>query len=225
MELVTGATARAGNWTLLASEFSAWADPGFEPDESIVRAIRREFDPEFLLLWVRRIYRTPGGNVIKKGYHHIARHIRYPDRLGKIDAEFIKGLARPLRGWPASFNEGRIYECGTLEGPVKPGGAPADYKPVERWLYNDFKKQWWETRVRERGVEKYAAEASTAQINTRAKNIAAVQDKARMAARDDKHLILKAVEKDLNGELPPAPPGPKVSVVVPPTGSTPVKES
>ena len=48
-------------------------------DPAVVRAIRREFDPNMVPVWIRKVYKHDTGGVEVTGYHGIASHKWSPD--------------------------------------------------------------------------------------------------------------------------------------------------
>src|SRR5712692_8753537 len=63
-----------GLWELVHPPvYTAVFPAGKEPDPAVVRAIRQEFHPEFLPLWMAKHYRDPSGSYIDFGWYVLGR--------------------------------------------------------------------------------------------------------------------------------------------------------
>lgn len=103
----------AGCYTFLGETFIiATMNDVDQPDPEIVRQIR-VFDTRYVPLWVRQVYKTPGGSEIVVGYHVIGRYIEFPKedapppvRLEVVPIDFnfpadkIHALRTLCASWP-----------------------------------------------------------------------------------------------------------------------------
>ena len=90
-------------------EYLVESNPDDPPDPVIVKAIR-EIDPSYVPLWLIKVYKSPAGTEIKRGYHVIGRWLQHP-------SEDLSGqLARPILNRPdgVKYNINQIYCIRTL---------------------------------------------------------------------------------------------------------------
>lgn len=152
------AASRAGLWRLIGVEFSY--EPGASRPSEIVAAIHR-FDPDFVPLWVKRVYRSPAETDRTVGYHVLARHL--PDLKRPIAKEGELGVgekgeamfSRPL-DWPKRWHGG-VYAISVLEGPPayrnEPWGEFQEFDwrvaKVCEWQHAMFRQAREEARQRQ----------------------------------------------------------------------------
>lgn len=214
----------AGLWQQIATEFSAVPDVTYPVPVDIVRDIRKDFDPNFVPLWVRRVYLTPSGGEVVRGFHMLARYIEHP--LYE-PSERVRVLT-PTYGW--SYNSGWIYPCSTLERcqcrcgawkgrpdvcsqcggqDLKRPDMPGRYVPFDRSVYLAMQQQFWAVKAKERGDRDVKESAMDAMFNSDKRALAALEAGRAQIMHDDSAYLRRLVEQ---GRIHSAPREPQTYV-------------
>lgn len=134
---------RLGSWITATDAEYPW-------DPSIVKAIRREFDPFFTPLFCREAWMTPTKGIVVIGRHMIARHVSVP----KSEVDVLKVQSLPISG---SYNgvtfRQPLLEATTLETRPAPDEVERDsggmvrrelgeYVPFDGRVYQTMKAIW-----------------------------------------------------------------------------------
>jgi hypothetical protein len=80
--------------------------------EHYARQIRAEIDPDFVPLWINKLWRTPNDGIVWTGHHMIARHVRHP----RSSAPLVKHLRLPMHREYGIRYENPILEADILDG-------------------------------------------------------------------------------------------------------------
>jgi len=177
-------------WRLKSVMFTAVFPTSYEPDWGLVREVRREFDPNFVPLFMVRDYKPPSGSDMQFAYHVIGRWTRMidEDQEGRPPLQVTRP-SRKSENFP--FEGGYIYDQRTWSFSYPKGsyGAkmniPDIYRPFDRrtveWMRQahhsllrdgtDFRKRW----------EKFHAEYMAQERLELQK----IEDDARMKLYDD----------------------------------------
>lgn len=179
----------------LAAELADTIPP---PSPGIVAAIRREFDPDFVPLIVRRIYKNENGSLFITERYVLARHVDVP----RNDMEPLRILKH--RGWPSRFRSGYIYESRTWET------EDGEFQPFDGSVYHFMKATYHAVRSRERGIREMYKDYVKEHIEAPQERLAKVNDRNRQRLRDDRRQIKKAVDEGRFYAEPPPDPKPFV---------------
>jgi len=195
-------------WRVLHTEHSAVFPVGFDPDWSVVRAIRL-FDPEYVPLWARKVYRTPTGGLVVFGYHVIGRHIQYPTEDPWATARKPVRLVNKPADYP--WSEGAVYEQKWWATPPKQGTQayreawPPLYRP-HNWRLLPWMEQahWFLLRGRESAKAKMLRQIQQ-EREAEKKELDTVRDDAKRHLKDQ----LRGKTLEPESFIPPPPPDPK----------------
>jgi hypothetical protein len=222
-----------GRWRLLEVEYTAIFSDGLDPDPAVVRAIR-EFDPAYVPVLVRRVFKSPTGGVDAFGYHVIGRHITHwaPGE----EAQQPVNLASTPVGWP--YATGTVYAIRTWSLPWKKGswqfrnGFPEIFLPHDmdlcRWMHAAHRQMFGVAD----GIKRQIKARMRAQAAEQEKEMEAAQARAKERLHDDKRELRDAVENELHWmehprQRPDDRPSPKGFVgpsIVPDLTSSPVEQ-
>jgi hypothetical protein len=130
------ASQRLPAWRAVYSYVTAVPDVMYPPDPAVVRAIRTEFDPKVVPLFVKRIYKATTGHLAGFGFHAIGSFLPNPKdsapapwtsrvmipthgpivRVTQIDLHLEDRAERATRGLPGAYRafDWRLYK--TLRG-------------------------------------------------------------------------------------------------------------
>lgn len=191
-----------GCWRCTHTEFTCVFPTEHAVDNDVVRAIWK-FDPQYVPVYCRKVYRTPTGGEVCFGYHIIGRHIPEP----KLDPWTtgrtpIRILERPSHGW--KFGQGAIYEHRTWADMPKQGtqayreGWPPLFRP-HNWRLHNWMEEAHKFLMRSTKDAKQAyLENEALKKEAEDKELATIEDDARRSLKADRHLIRKAIE---NGDI------------------------
>ena len=140
-----GETAReAGVWAVLDTALTAVFPAGEEPDPALVKQCR-EYDPHFVPLWCRKVFRSPANTDTVTGHYVIGRYVP-PENL-----KSSKDNKPPvvLESWPSDFpfDPKEVYEvhAWTLKWPKGSYGLklcmPEPGKPFDNRLVDYVRLQ------------------------------------------------------------------------------------
>lgn len=192
-------------WTLLATEWTLTFPPGESPALDIVQRIRREFFPEYVPLWCRKIYRDPGGHEVVAGWHVIGEWAPTHDDPWK-DPVAVQLPPAPTELYP--FQGGVVFELRSLVNTWEPGSrgsrlcAPPDALPYDMRVFH------WMQEVdrhitREFGTFKQKVMGQMDRQQERQdKDVAHVEEEARLSLHDDRHMIRRAINEGNIFEAP-----------------------
>jgi hypothetical protein len=196
-----------GIWKPRAVEYSFVCPVGYVWSKPLVRAIR-EFDAGFVPVWVRRVYQTPAGSLVVRGYHILGRHILNSSMVA--DGEIAVTGLRPTNGWPYI---GPIYQSRTLELQEgteeirhlkKQFGHPGLYVPFDDRVLRAVRKMWWRVRAREKGVQLVEQEQLAGRDSKEAA-LQKVSENRRLALKDEEKTIKRYIAEGKLGDPEPSP--------------------
>lgn len=125
LEYDVDAVAEQGFYVLLGSQASAIPDPEYPWDPAVVKKIRKEFDPDFVPLFIRELWRTPSKGLVSVGRHACGRTIRNPH-----DGYRYLNVLLPTSPIGGIKIEGPILRSATFQ--VNAPLTPHDERIVER---------------------------------------------------------------------------------------------
>lgn len=190
---------------------------GEEPDPAMVAAIRREFFPEYVPLYVTKLYVAPDGSHVPLGYHAIGRWARYPDDDTEEDwDEEIKRWVprgqvplRVLRPIRFRFRGGVIYEQRILENAwpehtrERACNWPAVALPVHWGLFDWMQAAQWRLMRQLRMAKWDILDAVAARDYLEQRDLQKVQGEARHRLRGDRNMIGRAIDQKKFDDAPP----------------------
>ena len=196
-------------WTLVETEFTCAFPPGMSPDADVVAAIRR-FDPDYVPVLCRKVYKTPTNADVAYGYHLIARFVDIPHNESWEPLNILD-----TSDWLNGKDATRIYEQKMWAGMPKDGtqaareGWPPMYWPHDWALYNYLESCHKAYFGELRSVKEQVLSNLEAQREAEASELKFIEDDARheMQSLVTRAHIRKAVE--LENFEPEAPPDPQ----------------
>lgn len=130
-------------------------------DPAVLRAIRTEFDPYVVPVWVTKVYRSGTGRLGTVGFHAIASARWNPSSRRPKWAERI---IQPTTGKHVRITHMDIHLIHSQAGAAKERGYPGAPMPfdwrVYRWLRGQF--QQWSDRERQLWLAEHSDEAKLA---------------------------------------------------------------
>lgn len=197
-------------WTLVETEFTCAFPPGLEPDAAVVKAIR-EFDPDYVPVLCRKVYKTPTNADVAYGYHLIARYVEIPPNDSWKPLKLV-GTSRWLNGHPSTS----IYEQRSWADEWPAGSQqalefwPPVFKPFD-WSLHAYLKSCHKAYFGElRTIKEQILEGQRAKETAKKKELEFIEEDAR---HEMKSLVTRlAIRNAVAAEnfAPEAPPDPQV---------------
>lgn len=165
-------------WVCTETEFSCAFPPDLSPDAAVVAAIR-EFDPDYVPVLCRKVYKTPTGADVLYRYHIIARFVDIPA------SDWLPLKLVATSRWLNGHDSGRIYEQRAWTDDWPPGsqGAreywPPVFKPhdwkLHKWMQSAHKAYLGELKT----IKEQVLEGLQAQKDAENKELEFIEDDAR----------------------------------------------
>jgi hypothetical protein len=198
-----GRTAReAGVWECVGTSFTAVFPPGHEIDESLVRKIREEADPDFVPLLITKKFKTPADTEETVSYFVIGRHVP--------SSEWVDDSVDPVKldGVPVKFpfDQNAIFAIRTLSTPWPKGswqvkvGVPEIPLPFNNgvflWLQEEehIRRNWSKAEI--------VRELLDSRDERQAKELDALRSELRYAFQQEWSLAKRCIEE---GRFVPKP--------------------
>jgi hypothetical protein len=211
---------RYGMWAEIDSYWSCIFPVGFEPDPAIVNAIRSEFQPNYVPVFHRKVFRTPANGIRYFDYHVLG--LWYPTIQEEVpdDPEQRVGGYVPLkllnRGPWCPFHGGYVYAQRTFHYPLDLKSKehldglppiPIDYG----WdIYHWMKAAHWDRTHDNSETEKQQKArleaADQADRDAEQRELDRVNENARLKLYDDRYMIRRAIEQKKFDDPPVSPP-------------------
>lgn len=199
-------------WTLVSTEFTCVFPAGEGPAPHLVRKIRA-FDPNYVPLWMRKVYKDPGGTELAFGYHVIGRWAPMPDDEGRLPLRIERPL---LKSVLFPFEGGVVYDQKTICDEWTHGSkerrlkCPDIYVPFDRRLVT-----WMDAAhrrlMREQGNAKQKVlDEIDRQKAVETKALETVEDDARRSLNSDRNMIRRAIDEGRLSDDPAPDPKPYV---------------
>lgn len=186
----------AGVWECMGTSFTAVFPPGHEIDESLVRKIREEADPDFVPLLVTKVFRTPAETEEKVSYFVIGRHVPSSE-WGDDSKEPVKLDSVPSK-FP--FDKDAIFAIRTLSTPWPKGswqvksGVPEMPLPFNNgvflWLQEEehIRRNWSKAEIVHELLDKREEREQ--------KEMADAKSEMRYALQTEWNLAKRLIEED-----------------------------
>lgn len=147
---------RPRGWVAAGVEITCVPDAALPPDPAVVRAIRNEFDPRIVPVFVRKAYRAPSGGLVVRGFHAIASHVWNPTVK---PAAWTRRIVQPTVGPIRYVTHMDLHlEDRALK---KGNGLPGGYMPFDWRVYTVLRRRYneWTFKQRVRHVEEHGEAA------------------------------------------------------------------
>lgn len=208
-----------GYFTKLGAEFYCIPDSENPWPVDVVRAIRREFDPAFVPIWVRQAWLTPAKTVLVVGRHMVGRYVPYPANeyeplnvflpttsVGGIHFRHPIIESTTLEIAPSAMSELEKSSGGSIRREL------GQYVPFDNRVYLTMKAIWHQNHNKRR--KEIKREVVSAQLDPKAMALALEMEEQRYALKTDWSRIerIRQAETQYDRQRAAAPPATKPMV-------------
>ena len=185
-----------GRWEQIDADYSCVPSEVHPWDPAIV-ARAREFDPNFVPVKTRRVYRTPANSIEIREFVMLARSMNIP--LDDEPPLQISAVPKDFRFPPGSiYSSGRVLEYKyDRKHPKFERGMPGRYEPLDgRWLDIMSYMAWVIRRMGDKTLKDAAQDHADTTVGEDERVLAHRRREAALSIHDDRRMIRTAIGKN-----------------------------